>query len=192
MLVSRNKTDLIIEVWEKLDCENVGAAEIEAIESVIVDQYGPAALDSPMVIARLLANEGADLRHSEIMDLYVERSSDRPYDAALRNVLKIDDLQSAARSIRNLESLRQKYKSGNDKEGLRLIRATALRGKQTAMENADRINANSVIQMVNVEIAQWLTVWLQMPEGFDSWVELRQASPDFIGKFGDVRQVSES
>ena len=192
MLVSRNKTDLIIEVWEKLDCENVGAAEIEAIESVIVDQYGPAALDSPMVIARLLANEGADLRHSEIMDLYVERSSDRPYDAALRNVLKIDDLQSAARSIRNLESLRQKYKSGNDKEGLRLIRATALRGKQTAMENADRINADSVIQMVNVEIAQWLTVWLQMPEGFDSWVELRQASPDFIGKFGDVRQVSES
>ncbi|MEO6052011.1 MAG: hypothetical protein ABIP78_11865 [Pyrinomonadaceae bacterium] len=189
---ARSKNDLIIEVWEKLDCENVGAAEIQAIELVIVDQYGPAALDSPMVIARLLADEGADLRHSEIMDLYVERASDRPYDAALRNVLKIDDLKSAAGSIRNLESLRQKYKSGNDKEGLRLIRATALRGKQNAMEIADRKNADSVRRVVNVEIAQWLTVWLQMPEGFDSWVELRQASPDFTCKFGDARQVSES
>jgi len=33
MWLSRNKNDLIIEVWEKLDCENVGAAEIEAIET---------------------------------------------------------------------------------------------------------------------------------------------------------------
>ena len=32
MWKSRNKTELIIEVWEKLDCEDVGAAEIEAIE----------------------------------------------------------------------------------------------------------------------------------------------------------------
>src|SRR5438445_6034368 len=113
---ARTKNDLIIEVWEKLDCENVGAAEIEAIETVVADQYGQAAVDSPMVIARLLADEGAQLRHSEIMRLYVERTSDRPYDAALRNVLKIDGLKTAAASIRNLENLRQKYSRDNDKE----------------------------------------------------------------------------
>ena len=192
MWLARSKNDLIIEVWEKLDCENVGAAEIEAIELVVVDQYGPAAVDSPMVIARLLADEGADLRHSEIMNLYVERSSDRPYDAALRNILKIDDLKRAASSIRNLESLRQKYKNANDKEGLRLIRETALRGKQTAMETADKKNVDLASRSINIEIAQWFTIWLQMPEGFDSWVELRQASPDFTDKFGDARQVSET
>lgn len=32
---SRTKIDLIIEVWEKLDCESVGAREIEAIETVV-------------------------------------------------------------------------------------------------------------------------------------------------------------
>src|SRR5688572_18312909 len=100
MWQSRTKNDLIIEVWEKLDCENVGAAEIEAIEAVVKEQYGDAAVDSPMIIARLLADEGADLRHAEIMSLYVERASDRPYDAAFRNVIKIDDLISTERSIR--------------------------------------------------------------------------------------------
>ena len=31
MYDARNKTDLIIEVWERLDCESVGRKEIEAI-----------------------------------------------------------------------------------------------------------------------------------------------------------------
>ncbi|HKX84510.1 MAG TPA: hypothetical protein VJL58_09850 [Pyrinomonadaceae bacterium] len=61
---SRNKTDLIFEVWEKLDCESVGAAEIEAIETVVREEYGDSAVDSPMILARMLADEGAILRHS--------------------------------------------------------------------------------------------------------------------------------
>ncbi len=35
MWQSRTKIDLVIEVWEKLDCESVGAKEIEAVEWLI-------------------------------------------------------------------------------------------------------------------------------------------------------------
>src|SRR5688572_1755508 len=102
---SRNKTDLIIEVWEKLDCESVGAAEIRAIETVITEVFGRAAVDSPMVIARLLADEGAELRHSEVMELYVARASDRPYDSMFLNLLDTSDLTTTLRSIRQMENL---------------------------------------------------------------------------------------
>src|SRR6187549_2262229 len=102
MWQARTKDDLIIEVWEKLDCESVGAAEIEAIETVVREQYGDAAVDSPMIIARLLADEGAYLRHSEIMTLYVDRASDRPYDPVFRNILNIDSLAAAESTIRRL------------------------------------------------------------------------------------------
>ena len=81
MWKSRNKTELIIEVWEKLDCESVGAAEVEAIEIAVEAVYGKPAVESPMRIARLLADEGAELRHSEIMDLYLQRVSVRPHAA---------------------------------------------------------------------------------------------------------------
>src|SRR5206468_4622314 len=138
MWKSRIKTDLIIEVWEKLDCENVGAAEIEAIETVVADLYGEAAVDSPMIIARLLADEGAELRHSEIMQLYVSRASDRPYDAALRNVLKLDDLRSTLISIANLENLRRKYADDGDKHGLRYVRQTGIRAKNEALGAANK------------------------------------------------------
>jgi len=67
MWKSRTKNDLMIEVWEALDCENVGAEEIVAIEQAVREQFGASAVGSPMAIARLLADEGAELRHSEIM-----------------------------------------------------------------------------------------------------------------------------
>ena len=184
MWQARTKNDLIIEVWEKLDCENVGAVEIEAIETVIADQYGESAVDSPMVIARLLADEGAELRHPEIMKLYVERASDRPYDGALRNIVKIDDLKNTLASIHNLENLRRKYENEKDKQGLRLVKETAIKAKQTAMENGDKKNLDQTEQYVNAEIAHWFTVWLQTPQVFEGWVTLRQRSPDFIEKFG--------
>jgi len=151
-----------------------------------VAQSGKGTVDSPMVIARLLADEGADLRHSEIMNLYVERASDRPHDAALRNILNIDNLASAARSIRHLENLRLKYKSENDKEGLRHVRETGLHGKQIATELAEKVKLEAADKLLNAEIAQWFRIWLETPEVFENWLILRQRSPDFVDKFGEI------
>lgn len=187
MWQSRTKNELIIEVWEKLDCENVGAAEVEAIEVVVADRFGRAAVDSPMVIARLLADEGAELRHSEIMDLWVRRNAETEYDAALRNILRLPDLRSALATLSDLENLRRKYASDGDKEGLRLVRETALRGKRAVNEIAAKPNVDDMTRSVNVEISQWFSLWLQTPEFFADWVELRQRSAEFIERFGRIR-----
>lgn len=186
MWKARSKNDLIIEVWEKLDCENIGAAEIEAIETVVKDVFGEAAVDSPMAIARLLADEGAELRHPEIMKLYVKRASDRPHDGALRNIVKSDDLKCALSSIRNLENLRRKYQTTNDKQGLRAVQETAIRAKQDAEEMSRKPNVGT--PFIHAEIAQWLTIWLQTPQIFEGWIAVRQKSPDFIEKFGAFGQ----
>ena len=183
MWQARTKIDLMIEVWEKLDCESVGAAEIRAIETVVKQEYGEAAVDSPMVIARLLADEGADLRHAEIMSLYVERATDRPYDAAFRNVVKIDDLQTAERSIRDLENLRRKYTAEGDKEGLSYIFEVARQARQTAANLSER-SSDAQVRELNAEVRQWLVIWIQTPEVFDDWLALRKRSPDFTAKFG--------
>ena len=178
------KTDLISEVWEKLDCESVGAAEIEAIETVVRDVYGKSAVDSPMTIARLLADEGAELRHSEIMELYVERASNRPHDAALRNILKLDDLESTLGTIRALDNLRKKYLVSTDREGLRKLRENAINAKALTLETANRKNVDATVRQLNDEIAKWLTVWLQTPDVFENWVSLRQRSKEFMRIFG--------
>ncbi len=33
------------------------------------------------------------------------------------------------------------------------------------------------------EIAEWLTLWMQSPEMFETWIDLRLSSADFRAKF---------
>lgn len=186
MWKSRNKIELIIEVWEKLDCETVGAYEIEAIETAVESVFGKPAVDSPMKIARLLADEGAELRHSEIMDLYVRRASDRPYDAVFVNLLDFDDLRSALKSIRQMENLRRKFESDGDREGLRLLRQRVIGEKDANLAITKNARVDERGRLVAREVAEWLTIWLQSPELFDNWVKLRRGSADFLSKFGVI------
>jgi hypothetical protein len=184
MWKSRTKTDLIIEVWEKLDCESVGAKELEAIETVVRDKYGMSAVESPMIIARLLADEGAELRHAEIMELDVQRRLESPYDPMFRNVLKFSDFKQTLISIRSLENLRRKFMAENDREGLRLVRETALKGKNRALMIAGNEKVEPAKRAEKQEVAEWFTIWLQSPEIFENWIELRQSSKDFRERFG--------
>jgi hypothetical protein len=175
----------MIEVWEKLDCESVGAAEIEAIEEAVTARFGDAAVESPMRIARILADEGAALRHSEIMQLWVQRFEDQPHEAEFRNLIKTEDLDVAARSIKQVENLRKKFISIGDKDGLRLLREEVLLVK-TEMQKAARAKDRAArIQQTSAEIAEWLTIWLQSPELFENWIKLRRNSTEYKAKFQD-------
>lgn len=185
---ARTKAELIIEVWEKLDCESVGRSELEAIETAVEAHFGKPAVDSPMVIARLLADEGAHLRHSEVMELYISRISDTPHVPALRTVLRLGDLRSARSTIRDLENLRSKFNADRDKEGLRQLRETALRGKSEVNEVAKSVKTEALDRQIAIEISQWLSLWLQTPELFDSWVAIRQNTAVFRETFGQIRQ----
>jgi hypothetical protein len=185
MYKSRTKTDLMIEVWEALDCESIGAKEIMAIETAVREKFGENAVDSPMRIARLLADEGAELRHSELMELAVQRQLESPYDAMFRNILKFANFKETHISIRQLENLRRKFQAENDKEGLRLVREMAIKGKQRALMIARNIKVDEQKRAEKAEIAEWFTLWLQSPEIFENWIELRKHSQDFQAKFGE-------
>jgi hypothetical protein len=171
---SKTKNDLIIEVWEKLDCESIGEREIAAIEEVVRDIYGKSAVDSPMVIARLLADEGAELRHSEIMGLHVKHFPSTVYDAMFRNILQFESFTQTISNVRQLENLRRKFTTDNDKEGLRILREKVVKSKESLLEIRTRINH---------ELANWLLIWLQTPEMFETWTTLRMKSEDFQTHF---------
>lgn len=187
METATNKTDLIIEVWERLDCESIGRIEIEAIEAAVRERFGPQAVDPVMAIARLLADEGAQLRHAELMDLHIERDEDRHYDAAFRDLFDLTGLESARSSLRRMENLRKKFTERRDRDGLRLLR-------QLAIEERDELLGSETSRLrplpfnVRKEIAEWLTIWLGSPEVFEHWIEMRQASADYAAKFLTAEQ----
>ncbi len=180
---SRTKRDLMIEVWEHLDCESVGAAELEEIGRVVRERFGEGALESPVAVARLLADEGAELRHAEVLELDARERAADPYEAMFRNVLKFSDFAQAANSIKNLENLRRQLARKKDETGLRRVHEVGLKGKQRAQMIARNPKVDERKRAEKTEIAEWFTVWLQTPEIFQDWLDLRQRSKDFRQRF---------
>ena len=180
---SRTKRELMIEVWERLDCESVGARELEAVREAVRERFGDGAVESPARVARLLADEGAELRHAEVLDLDARWRTQDPYEAAFRNVLKFSTFEEAAASIRRLDNLRKQFRRKEDREGLRRVQETVLKGKQRAQMIARNPKVAEPKRAEKAEIAEWFTVWLNQPEIFDDWLSLRQSSKDFRERF---------
>ncbi len=73
---------------------------------------------------------------------------------AIKRSLKFADFKQTLISIRNLENLRKKFAAENDREGLRLVRDTALRGKNRALMIAgnEKVEAqifNDILEPIN-------------------------------------------
>ncbi|MDT4968820.1 MAG: hypothetical protein QOJ64_3557 [Acidobacteriota bacterium] len=180
---ARNKRELMIEVWENLDCESVGAAELLAIESVVRQKFGPGAVDPPAMVARLLADEGAELRHPEILQLDVEHRDTDPYRTMLHDLLEFSSLEDAAAALKRLDDLRREFAGNDDREGLRRIREVATKARRRSQLISKDSNEEGKRRRVMAEIAEWFRVWLHQPDLFHDWLELRRRSKEFLKQF---------
>ena len=182
---SGTKHDLIIEVWEDLDCESVGARELEQIEEVLREKFGEGARDSPASIARTLADEGAVLRHPEVFDYDTQWREQLISGVVPSESLSFSSLPEASESIRKLESWRREF-AGDGKQGeLRRLQEIALKTKQGLQLVARSRVVDTKRRIDAEEIVQWLTIWILDPAIFEDWLSLRKRSAEFVEKFRD-------
>jgi hypothetical protein len=180
------KRDLMIAVWESLDCESVGTDELQEIQRVTREKFGAGAVESPAAIAGTLSDEGAVLRHPEVLECDARWREQNLGEAMFQEALNFGDLAEGFASIQKLESWRSKLTFDSDEAGLRRLRAAArkiredclLVGRSEIVDEGKRVAA--------AEIAQWLGIWLKQPEIFADWLDLRKRSSDFVKRFGGV------
>lgn len=182
---ARTRKELIIEVWETLDCESVGESELLAIQDALTETLGAGAAVSPAAIAREVADEGGVLRHPEVLRCdtkWRERQLTELFAAAQ---LDFDNLESAAASMGVVETLRASAQEQSDQATLKRLRALIVHFRQ----QEDLISRSKIVsapeKAVATEIANWLAVWLEQPELFSDWLNLRQRSPEYLQKFAN-------
>lgn len=172
----QTRRDLIIEVWERLDCESVGARELEQIQSALRDSLGDGAVDSPASIARTLADEGAVLRHPEVLNFDTEWR-EQSFTALIEaDELNFSGLAEAAESIKKLDAIRREL---DPKLEERRIRELVLKIKDETQALARSRIVHGRQRIEAREIVQWITVWLQEPDLFEDWLSLRQQSSEY-------------
>ena len=182
------KAELIIEVWEQLDCESVGAKELAEIQRAVRARFGLGAVDSPAAIARLLADEGAVLRHPEVIDCDAEWRAHRFSEAFAPTAVNFDGFKEAAAAIKAWDELRRELEAeARDAELARLREAVLSLRKDRLLVARSRVVTERA-RLEAAEMAEWLSVWLNSADLFADWLELRQRSPQFCEWFGDLSE----
>jgi hypothetical protein len=180
---ARTIPDLIIEVWEALDCESVGASELEQIQAALRERFGEGALASPAAIARTVADEGAVLRHPEVFECDLQWRKRKIEKRVLNDKLDFANLSSAFESVVKVEERRLQLQAANELTGLKELRdiITAARAESLLRARSKILHASE--RRHAKEISEWLSVWLQSAELFSDWLDLRRRSPEFRKKF---------
>ncbi|HEV7475637.1 MAG TPA: hypothetical protein VGN90_16400 [Pyrinomonadaceae bacterium] len=202
---SRTKHDLIIEVWEALDCESVGTRELEQIQAALRERFGEGALSSPASIARTVADEGAVLRHPEVFACDLNWRRHRLENRVLKDGLDFTNLSSAFESVVKIEEKRillggmgEEAKGGTGEKGkgergrqdegvkLRELRELVSAEREESLRRARSKILDEDQRRQAKEISEWLSVWLQSPELFSDWLDLRRRSPEFRKRFSEA------
>ena len=169
------KYQIIVDVWERMEKEVVGAPELELIQQALAVRFG--AIVSLASIARTLADHGAQLGHPDVLaaDLKMrERTSLLTPDD-----LTFGNLDAATALIEKLEGLRQSFE--NDKPMLEHLRQSVqqIKNELDVLAASDRAEQSVLAQ----EVGQWLAIWLQNPQIFPEWLALRRNTPEFRERF---------
>jgi hypothetical protein len=167
------KDEFIIHVWERTGKDVVGAAELELINRAVIEQFGTPV--SPALIARTLADEGVRLGHPEIL------GADLSWRARV-SLFTPEDLTFGTLDAANalIEKIERLHEDPSVRERLR---QSVLQIK-TELELL-AANPNTINKDLAGEVAQWLTIWIQNPEIFTEWLNLRRATPEFRRRFSE-------
>jgi hypothetical protein len=188
------RREKVVATWRSLGKPKVGGEELRRIQQALgnysEDSVASGGVVSPAAIARILADEGAELRHPEVIE----------FDATWREAEihreagKFDDLgeilsespmglQDAESLIRRLEKMRVRFDRAGDKQSEMQGRTLAIEAREAAVSRSKNKLVNEAVRAEQAELASWLGIWLQTPELFEQWLELRKSSPDFKQKF---------
>jgi hypothetical protein len=82
-----------------------------------------------------------------------------------------------------LDELLRKFLLDNEQAAVERVREVARLGRRRAemISRNHKVDANKRAE--KEEIAHWFAIWLETPDAFFDWLEVRKQSADFASKF---------
>lgn len=180
---------VIVELWAELGKPPVDARLLKRIQS----RFAAAAEDhelGPAAIARMLADEGAELKHPEIIEADAEwrqaRIEANSQELERLSSAQVMTLGTADKFIEGLEKVRKQFELNEDRQALAQVRTIGSESRRLAESIARNRSAEQTVRVEQAEIAEWLKVWLQTPALFKDWLELRRRSDEFRARFPEL------
>lgn len=177
-LKETTKKDLILEAARSLGKDRYTPAEIEQIRRQMIVVAGPEASTSPEYIMSVLEDAGLRVIWSTHVD-----EEDR-YEEEFHDLLHFSTLEEAEICIIRLDELLRKFQTEGEHAAAERAREVGRLGRRRAEMISRNHKVEQAKRVEKEEIAQWFAIWLETPDAFFDWLEVRKQSPDYEKRFG--------
>jgi hypothetical protein len=167
------RDQFIIDWWTENGNESAGAAELDQIQQALVEHFGAQGRESPASIARTLADNGARLKHPEVLEADVRWREREEFPLFASEEISFPNIDAALDWIEKLSAAQ------NTPD----LRKFVLQVKTELELVAKSMRIALPDRLIALEVAHWLTVWLQNPPIFGDWLALRRESDEFRERF---------
>ena len=174
------KKQAILDVAEELDVERFTPAEVEQIRRQLIVRMGPqAGKTAPDYITEVLQGAGMRVIWSTQAD------TDGMYEEEFHDLLHFATLEEAEMCLVRLDELLRKFRAEEQPAAVERVLEVGRLGRRRAEMIARNPRVDPQKREEKQEVVEWFRIWLQTPDTFFDWLDVRKQSPDFQRRFGE-------
>jgi hypothetical protein len=174
---SPTKKAMILEVAQDLAKPRFTPAEIEQIRRRLIAQLGAQGKTSADYIVSVLEEAGMRVVLSTRSD------TEGRYEEEFTDLLHFSTLDEAEMCLVRLDELLRKFLIEGERAAAERVREIARLGRRRAEMIARNHKVETRKRAEKEEIAHWFGIWLETPDAFFDWLDVRKQSPDFQKQF---------
>jgi hypothetical protein len=174
---AKTKKSLILEAARAIGAQKFTPAEIEQLRRRLIADHGEEGKTGSDYIAEVLTGAGLGVILSQ------QEEAEEQYEEEFEDLLHFKTLEDAEVSIMRLDELMRKFQTHGERAAVERVLNVARLGKRRAEMIARNPKVEPSKRAEKLEIASWFRIWLETPDAFFDWLDVRKQSPDFQAKF---------
>jgi len=174
---SPTKKALILAAARSLGKPRFTPAEIEQIRRQLIAQHGASGKTSPDYIVSVLEEAGMRVAWPTRAD------AEGQYEEEFTDLLHFSTLDEAEMCLVRLDELLRKFQAEGERAAAERVREVARLGRRRAEMISRNHKVDAQKRTEKEEIAHWFAIWLETPDAFFDWLEVRKQSPAFRAQF---------
>jgi hypothetical protein len=173
----KTKKALILDTAREIAATKWTPAEIEQLRRRLLAEHGEAGKTGTDYIAEVLNGAGWKVVLTQ------REEAEEEYEEEFEDLLHFRTLEDAEVSLTRLDELMRKFHAHGEKAAVERVLDVARLGKRRAEMIARNRKVDAHKRAEKEEIAGWFRIWLETPDAFFDWLDVRKQSLEFQNKF---------
>jgi hypothetical protein len=178
----KHKKEMILDAARDLGVEKWTVAEIDQLRRKLLADHGEAGKTGNDYIADVLKSAGWKIQLTD------REEAEERFEEEFEDILHFSTLQDAEVSLTRLDELLRRFRQHGERAAVERVMEIARLGKRRAEMISRNRKVEEQKRKQKKEIAEWFRIWLEAPDTFFDWLNVRKASPEFHATFGEIEE----